>query len=92
VSTQDLLFPSFNYHLDESDPDTMILRRQDDSLVAAFSASGATREGVIDAAKEDYRQLVQVHLARRSKATPDVEREEIRANVPQTGNPTRSCA
>jgi hypothetical protein len=30
------------YYLDESDPDILILRRHDDSFVAAFSASGAT--------------------------------------------------
>ena len=36
--------------------DIVILRRQeDDSFVAAFSAHGATNEGVIEAAKEDYR-------------------------------------
>jgi hypothetical protein len=34
-----LLLPAFNYYLDESDPDVLILRRQDDSFVAAFSAS-----------------------------------------------------
>jgi hypothetical protein len=51
------LFPSFNYHLDESDPDIAILRRQDDSFVAAFSARGATKKGVIEAAEEDYRGL-----------------------------------
>jgi hypothetical protein len=51
-------FPPFNYYLDESDPDIVILRRQDDSLVAAFSARGATNEGIIEAAKEDYRELL----------------------------------
>jgi hypothetical protein len=42
------------YYLDESDPDVAILRRRDSSFVAAFSASGATREGIIEAAHEDY--------------------------------------
>jgi hypothetical protein len=51
------LFRSFNYYLDGSDPDIVILRRQDDSFVAAFSARGATKEGVIEAANEDYRGL-----------------------------------
>ena len=55
------LFPSFNYYLDESDPDIVTLRRQDDSLVAAFSARGATNEGIIEAAKEDYRELTRDH-------------------------------
>ncbi len=50
--------PAFNYYLDESDPDIAVLRRQDGSFVAAFSAEGATREGIVEAAKEDYRALV----------------------------------
>jgi hypothetical protein len=53
--------PKFDYHLDESDPDIVILRRQDGSFVAAFSARGATREGILEAAKEDYRALVWPH-------------------------------
>jgi hypothetical protein len=36
----------------------VILRRQEnDFFVAAFSAQGATKEGLIEAAKEDYRGL-----------------------------------
>ena len=58
-STQELLFPSFNYYLEESDPDIVILRRQDDSFVAAFSTQGVTREGIVEAAKEDYGELIQ---------------------------------
>jgi hypothetical protein len=45
-----------SYFLDESDPDILILRRADGSFVAAFSATGATREGILQAAQEDYRQ------------------------------------
>lgn len=42
------------YTLDESDPDMLILRRDDDgSFVAAFSARGATREGIMEAVEED---------------------------------------
>jgi hypothetical protein len=63
VTTEELLFPKFEYHLDDSDPDIVVLRRQDDSFVATFSARGATREGIIEAARDDYRQLVQVHRA-----------------------------
>jgi hypothetical protein len=55
------LFPSFSYYLDEADPDILILRRQDGSLVAAFSARGATKEGIIEAAEEDYRELILDH-------------------------------
>jgi hypothetical protein len=64
VSTQELLFPRFEYHLEGSDPDILVLRRQDDAFVAAFSARGATTEGIVEAAKEDYRELVQLHWVR----------------------------
>ncbi|HEX5699852.1 MAG TPA: hypothetical protein VFX77_04340 [Rubrobacter sp.] len=56
-----LMFPKFDYYLHESDPDIVILRRQDGSFVAAFSARGATREGFVEAAREDYRELVRAH-------------------------------
>jgi hypothetical protein len=46
--------PVVGYYLDESDPDILILRRRDGAFVAAFSASGATREGICEAAEEDY--------------------------------------
>jgi two-component system, NtrC family, sensor kinase len=36
----------------------VVLRRQDGAFVAAFSALGATTEGIVEAAKEDYRQLL----------------------------------
>ena len=45
-----------SYVLDESDPDILMLRRADGSFVAAFSARGATREGIRQAAEEDWRQ------------------------------------
>ena len=61
ASTVELLLPKFEYHLDESDPDIVVLRRQDDAFVAAFSARGATTEAIVKAAKEDYRELVRVH-------------------------------
>jgi PAS domain-containing protein len=56
--------PKFYYYIDESDPDVVVLRRQDGAFVAAFSALGATREGILEAAKEDYRQLL-LHLRAR---------------------------
>ena len=52
------MFPKFDYYLDESDPDVLVLRRQDGTFVAAFSARGATREGILQAAKEDYAALL----------------------------------
>ncbi len=57
----DLKLPAFKYYLDESDPDIVVLRRQDDAFVAAFSVRGVTREGIIEAAKEDYRALVEAN-------------------------------
>ena len=53
--------PAFSYYLDESDPDVVVLHRQDGAFVAAFSASGITKEGVVEAAKEDYRALLLAH-------------------------------
>ena len=49
--------PKFDYYLDESDPDIVVLRRQDDSFVAAFSARGATRESIREVAEEDYLRI-----------------------------------
>jgi hypothetical protein len=53
-----LPLPKFDYHLDESDPDVLVLRRQDGAFVAAFSACGATKEGIVKAAKRDYAALL----------------------------------
>jgi hypothetical protein len=47
-----------HYLLDESDPDIVVLRRDDGTFVAAFSARGATREGLVEAAREDYGALI----------------------------------
>ncbi len=44
------------YTLDESDPDLLVVRRSDGSFVAAFSAWGATREGILEAVRDDYHQ------------------------------------
>jgi PAS domain-containing protein len=49
--------PKPDYYLDESDPDVLVLRRQDGTFVAAFSALGATKEGILEAVSEDYRRL-----------------------------------
>jgi len=53
------MLPKFDYYLDESDPDIVVLRRQDGAFVAAFSAQGATKEGIREAAEEDYVRVVQ---------------------------------
>jgi len=76
--------PAFSYYLDETDPDILVLRRQDDSFVAAFSASGATKEGIIETAKEDYRASVGEYLRSRGEADSgrraEVLLEEISAS------------
>ncbi len=46
-----------HYDLDESDPDAVVLRRDDGTFVAAFSARGATREDLVEAAREGYAAL-----------------------------------
>jgi hypothetical protein len=51
--------PKFDYYIDKSDPDIVVLRRQDGAFVAAFSARGATREGIVEAAKEDYCKVIE---------------------------------
>lgn len=55
------LLPKIYYSLDESDPDILVLRRQDGSFVAAFSAQGATKEGIAEAAEEDYRKVIEAN-------------------------------
>jgi hypothetical protein len=61
VNSESLLLPKFRYDLDESDPDVVLLRRQDGAIAAAFSARGATKEGIMRAAEEDYRALLREH-------------------------------
>jgi hypothetical protein len=48
-----------SYYLDESDPDVLVLRREDHTFVAAFSAMGATKECIVEAAREDYAALLE---------------------------------
>jgi hypothetical protein len=58
---EQLLLPKFDYYIDKTDPDIVILRRQDGAFVAAFSARGARREGIVEAAKEDYGRLMEAN-------------------------------
>jgi hypothetical protein len=68
------MFPKFHYYLDESDPDVVILRRQDGAFVGAFSARGATKEGILEAAKEDYRKLL---LGLRAREGQELSLDEL---------------
>ena len=58
---EEKLLPKFDYYLDESDPDIVVLRRQDGAFVAAFSARGTTRGGILEAAKEDYTKVIEAN-------------------------------
>jgi hypothetical protein len=51
-----LALPSL-YYLDESDPDVVILRRQDDAFVVVFGTR-ASKEGIVEAAREDYGSML----------------------------------
>lgn len=44
------------YVLDASDPDVLLLLREDGTTAAAFSAMGATAGGMLKAAEEDARE------------------------------------
>jgi len=60
-STEEKRLPKFDYYLDESDPDIVVVRRQDGEFVAAFSAKGATTEGILEAVKDDYGTLLEAN-------------------------------
>jgi hypothetical protein len=76
---EEKMLPKFDYYMDESDSDIVALRRQDGSFVAAFSARGATRESIAEAAKEDYFKLIEVHAGTLN----------LRENVDQQGKDAR---
>jgi hypothetical protein len=79
------MLPKFDYYIDESDPDVVILRRQDGAFVAAFSARGATMEGIAEAAKEDYRKLLLRLRAREGQELSLDELPEHSAIVDSSG-------
>ncbi len=66
-----------SYFLDESDPDIVVLRRSDGSFVAALSSRGATRKGIIEAAREDYRRLITRLRSGQEKAALDKISEHV---------------
>src|SRR5215217_1506214 len=79
------MLPKFDYYLDESDPDVVVLRRQDGAFVAAFSARGVTTEGIVEAAKEDYRKLLLRLRAREGQELSLDEQPEHTAIVDNSG-------
>jgi len=85
VSMGEEMLPKFDYYLDESDPDVVVLRRQDGAFVAAFSARGVTTEGIVEAAKEDYRKLLLRLRARKEQELSLDEQPEHTAIVDNSG-------
>jgi hypothetical protein len=85
VSMGEEMLPKFDYYLDESDPDILVLRRQDGAFVAAFSARGVTKEGIAEAAKEDYRKLLLRVRARQEQERSLDELPEHTAIVERSG-------
>src|SRR5215216_5550412 len=79
------MLPKFDYYLDESDPDILVLRRQDGRFVAAFSVLGATTEGIAEAAKEDYRKLLLRLRTRQEQELSLDEQPEHSAIVDSSG-------
>ena len=79
------MLPKFDYYLDESDPDILVLRRQDGAFVAAFSALAATTEGILEAAKEDYRKLLLGLRVRQEQELSLDEQPEHTAIVDSSG-------
>ncbi len=49
----DFEFVPKGYVLDRSNPDVLILRREDGTFVAVFSATGVTVQGILAAVRED---------------------------------------
>src|SRR5215217_8091689 len=75
-----------NYFLDESDPDILLLRRVNGSVVAAFSATGATREGILQAAQEDYRQRHHLEPQQQQQQQQQQQRPPSPASQEGTGS------
>jgi hypothetical protein len=55
--TQEAELPK-RYHLDESDPDILVLRRDNGTFVVDFRARGATNSGLFEAARKGYGALI----------------------------------
>ena len=68
---QHSFLPSFDYLLDEADPDVLVLRRQDGTFVAVFSARGATKKGIVEAAEQDYGALLRENADLLPGLTPE---------------------
>jgi hypothetical protein len=75
-------FPKFDYYLDESDPDLVVLRRQDGAFVAVFSAQGVTKEDIVEVAREDYSSVLQADYAASRDGWPPRRKEVELVRLP----------
>ena len=80
------MLPKFEYYLDESDPDVVLLPRQDGAFVGVFSARGVTKEGITQATEEDYRALIRAQAD--SLGLPEGEDREKRLSPTATSENT----
>jgi hypothetical protein len=53
-----LTFSTFDYYLDQSDPDVLLLRRKDGRSLQRSARGVSQRGGIIEAVKEDRRELI----------------------------------
>jgi hypothetical protein len=95
MSVEEALLHKFDYHIDESDPDVVVLRCQDGAYVAAFSAKGAAGQGILEAAREDYRGLIEANAgfflepSRRGRESKEecLEPHEAKLSAIRSGHP-----
>ena len=82
---------AYGYRLDESDPDILVLRREDGAFVAAFSARGATRQAIRRAAEEDLRATANGRARQGRRDQPEVPAQHNQAPTAMRtpGGPTR---
>jgi hypothetical protein len=67
------------YVLEERDANTLVLRRVDDTVAAAFSVRSATKQGILEAAEVDYEALVRERAREQAKARSAAQLQRRRA-------------
>jgi hypothetical protein len=79
MSMDEEMLPKIGHYIDQQDPGVVILRRQDGTFVAAFSARGAATEGLPEAAKEDHGRLIEANADLSNFEQTAPERGALRA-------------
>lgn len=70
------------YVLDRSDPDVLILNREDGTFVAVFSASGVTVQGILSAVNEDRERMAEKSWMRRGRTLRSCGGSSTRGHPP----------